>query len=187
MTTHPRADWEAIRAAYIKRDIPVSGIADVFGVSRSAIWQRARREEWPKPKPAKAAGRSLGKEEPPHGKAQVSKPTRRKNRQQVKRQLLEVLAMQVERLERRIISESEMTSSDYEREARALNSLVRNFEALEVDDRAGELPAAPQKTETSAMNQANGDEADAHAQDTLRRALADRLTRLRAQLNEHNN
>lgn len=178
MTTQPEADWEAIRAAYTRRDEAVTAIAKRFGVTASSIWSKARREDWEKPVAAKPGARGTTRKPP-----NVQPHQRAAKRKQVKQQLLEVLAMQVDRLERRLDCDSGMTSSDYEREARALNSLVRNFEALDVSqDKSTKSAKGSVKHNAQQTSKADFGEGKADDKDTLRRELAERLTRLQSQL-----
>lgn len=185
MTTQSVADWEAIRAAYTKRDVSVSEIAKQYRVTAGSIWTRARREDWPKPVSG-VDRRSHGPGSGPATKNRRADNSKPRNRTQVKRHLLDVLAMQLERLERRILSETEMTSSDTEREARALNSLVRNFEALDAASQAdGARQTGASAGKAGAGKRGNvAKEAAADDKDTLRNELAERLKRLQAQLTE---
>lgn len=97
--------------------------------------------------------------------------------------LLDVVTKQLQRLEARVSAEAEMTSADYEREARALSTLVRNFEALTGDDRASGQAGPGDQANTEATSAGAG-ERTPDDEDTFRRDIAARLVRLRKRLDD---
>ncbi|MEM1306828.1 MAG: hypothetical protein AAGG99_04825 [Pseudomonadota bacterium] len=120
------------------------------------------------------------REAAPPAAADRAAPRRRAPKSRIRTRLMEVIAMQLERLEQRIAEPSDMTSADCEREARALNSLVRNVETLEADK--GPAPktrraAASARNVTSEIKPEDVDE-----QDVFRRDVAARNLRLRERL-----
>ncbi|MEO1694193.1 MAG: hypothetical protein AAFR55_03030 [Pseudomonadota bacterium] len=107
-------------------------------------------------------------------------PRRRAPKRRIRTRLMEVIAMQLDRLEQRIAEPSDMTSADCEREARALNSLVRNVETLEADN--GPAPKTRRTTASARNVTPEIKPEDVDEQDVFRRDVAARILRLRERL-----
>ncbi|MEO0792460.1 MAG: hypothetical protein AAFY27_07945 [Pseudomonadota bacterium] len=115
--------------------------------------------------------------------AQPSKPTSAKR--SMRRRLMEAIEMQLERLERHVEDHTELSSSDYEREARALNGLIKNIEAVSALDASGAPSRAQRETRPQSSEQPKSTHAEARPdddQDVFRQDVAARLLRLRNQL-----
>lgn len=102
----------------------------------------------------------------------------------MRRQLLDVMSKQLQRLESRVSGQAQMTSADYEREARALTALVRNFEALTGDDAALAKRGAQGGSGDGEVLLPEAGDLTPDDQDTFRRDIAARLVRLRERLGD---
>ncbi|MEL6298938.1 MAG: hypothetical protein AAFV26_02110 [Pseudomonadota bacterium] len=125
-------DWAALRHAF-EVGTTVTELARGHGVSRTAIYRRARAEDWQRrPVSAGAACEAKSKSKaaprPTRAKPKRGKPASRASG--LHKRLISAINMQLDQLETRMSDPSDMSSADYERETRALGALVRNFEKL---------------------------------------------------------
>ena len=172
--THPRGslsppnspsatprDWAGIARDYAAGALTIAEICALYGVSTSAIYQRAALEGWKKRGHAARASRHR------NGAASMTE------------RLLSALDRKMTEFETRIAQCATTTAADSERDARTLNTLVRLFEKLKGSGGNGatdaKAAAAPVPAATSAGK-------DAHDADRLRHDLARRLEKLRGGL-----
>lgn len=148
-----RPDWTAVRAAYEDGKDSVDSLCKTFRVTRTALYQRRRREKW---RPRNRVDRT-------------SKFTRSNRRRVMVARIFEALEQQIGDIEISLRNEAGKTDSSAagrERAARTLSSLVRTLEKLfELD--TGADPAAEARKE-AAHRDIEG----------LRQALAERIARL---------
>jgi len=159
--SYATADWDAIALAYAESEQTVDAICAQYGVSREALYYRARRDGWPYripktegPAPRRVSAQSLG------------------------RRLLSALDRKLSEFEHRLEAAATGTPSstaDSERDARTLGTLVRLFHKLEMP--GGPKPGARKRAAKDAPTP-TGD----HDADRLRHALAQRLETLRVSL-----
>jgi len=181
MTDQSTIDWAAIHAAYLSGTETMAAIAKSHGITSGRIRAHAKRDGWPlrrdvKASLAKAAGKRTTTRSSGPRPRRRTKPVLSNNDLQIR--LMEAIQMQLERLERHVQTDAALTSSDFERDARALNGLVRNFETL-----AGMAqPAKPRsraKTNTPTI-----EDQDLNDQDVFRRDVAARIMRLHEQFGD---
>jgi transposase-like protein len=181
MPSPPRVDWPEIRRFYADSNEPVAAIARRLGVAPRAIYDRARKDGWPRRadrrKPPDAPSQP---EAPPL--AMVDVPAGLAQRRALVRRLYRAIDTKLKVMELRM--EKELTSSskpvpssaDHERDTRAIATLIKTLESvteLEIGlDRAS--------GETTGNAAAGPDNARALADeaDRFRRELAERLQRL---------
>jgi hypothetical protein len=152
-------DWQAVECDYRAGLLAVDAICAARGVSRTALYARARSQGWPLRRGAKAQ-----LPDTPGGLA---------------RRLLSALEAKMTLFEARMAQGAAAeTAADSERDARTLNTLVRMFDKLTEIGMAGgaDRSGAPGARATMELN--------AHDAGRLRDDLAQRLERLRGQLGD---
>lgn len=181
MPSPPRVDWHEIRRLYVDSDEPVAAIARRLGVAPRAIYDRARKDDWPR-----RADRGKPPCVPPETQAPplvtAGVPAGLAQRRALVRRLYRAIDTKLKVMELRM--EKELTSSskpapssaDHERDTRAIATLIKTLESvteLEIglDRAAGGSPANAAAGPDDAR--AIADEAD-----RFRRELAERLQRL---------
>lgn len=164
------ADWAAIARHYASGTATVAEICARFGITRAALYRRARREGWPKRSTRKASARAASAKP----KAAAKRAPAAQRRRDMIARLYQALDQKMQLIEERIAQSAghagdamPVSAADNERDARTLNALFRLFERLtEMDDRLrGAGGGDPKIKDTDA--------------DSLRRDLARRLARLR--------
>ncbi|MFN3867626.1 MAG: hypothetical protein ACK4MF_01015 [Hyphomicrobiaceae bacterium] len=149
------AAWTEIARLWQTGELPVTAIAERFGLSRQKLVAVARLRMWParasgKPGPARSAIQAgAGKRrqgsagdgddgEASAGvapRAAAAKPTTahrktRQSRRDMLQRLFDAVDAKLIRLERHMADDGDATAADGERTARSLNSLIRSFEKL---------------------------------------------------------
>ena len=180
----PRADQKRSTKAAPKRPAPKKAAPKPTGAKRSSV--KPAREN-ATAHPGSDAGRKKTAARPAtastHSTAQPSKPTSAKR--SMRRRLMEAIEMQLERLERHVEDHTDLSSSDYEREARALNGLIKNIEAVSALDASGAPSRAQREARAQSSEPPKSTRAEAQPdddQDVFRQDVAARLLRLRDQL-----
>ena len=176
-----RVDWHEIRRLYVDSDEPVAAIASRSGVAPRALYDRARKDGWPRRiDRAKSPAAPSETQSPPP--ATVGVPAGLAQRRALVRRIYRAIDTKLKVMELRM--EKELTAStkpapssaDHERDTRAIATLIKTLESvteLEIGlDRAA--------GETAANTDAGPEDARALADeaDRFRRELAQRLQRL---------
>jgi len=152
--------WAAIAAAYAAGDLTVAQICTRYGISKNALYARARKQGWPKRRAGPQSRQRRGK----------SPPARQSARQALIARLYRALEQKMSELETRV-GDGAQTVADHERETRTLNTMVRLFERL------GAL-----EEKAKADDVASRDDVDISADArSLRKDLARRLERLQGE------
>jgi len=189
------AAWAEVRRLYAESSEPLAAIAARFGIARTTLTNRAKRETWPSRASAPpleattAAGKAKRKVErtrltSPKASAtksgntvtrpsSIALPSRRAQRAVVGR-LYRAISLKLELMERRMTNGEERSAQDEERESRALGTMIRNFEKVT------EAVSDFDQTRERSASDAPADRADA---ERMRREIAERLERLHAQEN----
>lgn len=147
-------DWAAVARDYAAKALTVDEISALYVISRTSLYNRARREGW-RTRVAMVDG---------------PKP-RRLRRQDFGQRLINALGRKIADFEDRR-AEGEASAADAERDARTLNTLVRLHDRLQG---AAGKSAGPAPSAIAAAPAAK----DTHDPDGLRRELARRLDTLR--------
>ena len=121
------ATWALVREAYVTGDQSISQISHTFVVSFQKIYERRAAENWPLRQP----GKSARTKRPTLTASEAAKrlPTTRKAREDLIMRLYKAIDLKLTQMEKHMEnSTTPPTSTDHERDTRALNSLVRSFE-----------------------------------------------------------
>ncbi len=175
--------WDDIRHAFEHSDETVEVIARRFAVTAGQISYRAKARGWtPRPSGAEAlaianAKRRAGLTRPSYAEPLAAPEQKAKrvsgsltHRQAIITRLYEVIDAKLLDIERRIKSDRTLESSEAEREAREIGTLIKNFEKLtELSDAHDIRTARDSATDTSTDNS-----------ERLRQDLIQRLERIRA-------
>ena len=149
--------WAAVAADYAAGDLTVAQLCTRYGITRKALYARAKKQGWPLRRPGRQTRAHHAKPAYPARKALIAR-------------LYEALEQKMSEFEARR-PDGAQTAADHERDTRTLNTMVRLFErlgALEEKAKAGET-----------ASRTDGDvNADARS---LREDLARRLERLRGE------
>ncbi|RIA56772.1 hypothetical protein [Dichotomicrobium thermohalophilum] len=155
MNEDASSKWAAIAADYAAGELTVAEICAKYGITRKALYVRAREQSWPL-----RSGRAGGS-----GGGRYRRRGPRAARQALVARLYQALEQKMSEFESRL-NEGAQTAADHERDTRTLNTMVRLFERLSaLDEKAGGA--------STGGSDLNG---DARA---LREDLARRLDRLR--------
>jgi type IV secretory pathway VirB10-like protein len=192
MASSDPPDWAEIRHLYLEGERTVAKIAERYGVSIQRIYQRARREEWPRRTAsaviAKASANrkvpSSRKTAPPsQSKRQLkhiarTAPNSLKARRALVRRLYKAIDTKLQQMERRMARDmatdertSETTAADHERDTRAIGALIANL------SRVTEIEADLERIPGTATDQ-QADRQLADEAERFRRDVAERLARL---------
>ncbi|MEM7429482.1 MAG: hypothetical protein AAF441_25700 [Pseudomonadota bacterium] len=145
--------WVAARAAYSHGVLTITEIAERYGMARSTLYARIKREGWSAPRPTTECG--------PAGESGRQDP----DPSDYVRRLHELLDKTLLELEINLLAGGAKSTPDRERDVRTLASLVRVIEKL------GAIEPEQQR-----RNEAEQTEED---EDLMRAEIADRLARLR--------
>jgi hypothetical protein len=154
------ATWAEVRRLYCKEGVSQPMLALKFGISRSTISSRVRREGWTKGKPSASAQGTR--------KTYASLPSPKSRRSMIAR-LYRAISLKLEHMEQRMASGESRSAQDEERESRALGAMIRNFEKV------AEVVAELEPSEGARPKDATAVSADA---ERMRREIAERLGRL---------
>ncbi len=148
--------WRMVERAYCHTTDNVLDIAARFGVCVSTIYNRRAKFGWP-PRRAGAITRTS-----PHTDA-----TRIDEGDLIERFFV-LISLKLEQMEKDMVGPAERTSSDHERHARAIGTLVRGYEKI-----------SGVKREGGHGGEDGGDRPEA---EVIRRELAEQIVRLRGTL-----
>ena len=153
------ATWAEVRRLYCEEGVSQPMLALKFGISRSSIGTRCRRDGWTKGKPN---GGQVTR------KTYASLPSPKSRRSMIAR-LYRAISLKLEHMEQRMASGESRSAQDEERESRALGAMIRNFEKV------AEVVAELEPSEGARPKDATTVSADA---ERMRREIAERLGRL---------
>jgi hypothetical protein len=158
--------WAAVRRAYADTSIPLSEIAERFGLVPMRIGAKAKQERWPGREARLAKGRETAKPKDTKKRTRPQAlPTRGAQKALIGR-LYRAISLKLEHMENRMASGKARSAQDEERESRALATLISNFE--KVTEAVAELD-----NEGDARSAGAGADAE-----RMRREIAERLERL---------
>lgn len=190
MTTLSDGDWQRVEQAYRETREPVAQIARRFAVSPSTIQRRRRLENWPPRGEVAAddtatndtaaldtapAGMPAGRTgaRPAPGPSDTTPDLPSAGRDELIQRFYNLINIKLGQMEEDMVRPKDRTPADNERDARALGTLIRNFEKVfgleqgEVGDGANARRRGKRERD---------EQAEAEA---LRRELAERLVRIR--------
>ena len=161
------SDWERIREAYCNATLPVRDICVRFRVSRTALYDRIKAEDWPRRKNGKYLQQAQSFVEKTLEDNEGEHPARLVPR------LFQALERQLIASEQSpAASATDAGAAEQERHARTLASLVRTLEKL-ID-----LHEAGEDEETAAQeNDENAEGLNQSDADSWRKELAQRIAR----------
>lgn len=168
MAGRAKHDWDAIKRDYERSADPVRVLCARHRVSRSSLYYRVLNDGWKLRKPAVALAKRTQKWLASARGLLIDR-------------LQKVLERQLERIERQLAQPMDgQSAADRERDARASATLMRVLERLCELARAEASP--PDRRRTRNNDTVSGCDAEEPADDArqLRRELAERLARLRA-------
>jgi hypothetical protein len=156
--------WDEVRRLYVENCETLDAIAKRFGIGRRTIQSRARAQGWPRRRRAGGGPRDM---------AAVEIETRRTLVHRLRKAIdakLTLMELRMQNDMKKAGKGKHVSSADHERDARAIGTLVRNFDKL--TEIASDL-------EHSANGKpASGDAAALFAEaDRYRRELAERLAK----------
>lgn len=162
-------DWEAIRRAY---EVGTSSVADIcllFGVGRSALYGRAKRERWTARRATKGMKKKVC--------AEISSSTFKASEGEA--DLATILRDAQTLIQRQLAAGDGDSVADLERQVRMVKSLVSTAKMVEQMEKQpsetgkGQERKKPLNSDNNGLGVKNDDEADA-----LRRELARRIEAL---------
>lgn len=126
------ATWALVREAYCAKVITVVAILKQFGISQNHLDKRRQAEGWPKRlgiAQRHAAARLATSLAVPDAQLPIPIPTTRQARTSLILRLYKAIDLKLTQMECHMENPTAPpTSTDHERDTRALNSLVRSFE-----------------------------------------------------------
>lgn len=188
MTGRRKHDWAAIEAAFVANGESVSAIGRRFGVSPSQIYRKARAGGWLRGRAGHGSGdpssgghvtavSALAPAVEEDDNQSAHAPDRH-SRTAIAVRMRRMVETQLLRLEERMADGDDATSTDQERDARALGGLIRNLEKL--------MDLDKQTSRREADFETDGDPREGCSYDsdpeTVRRVLAERILSLRKRM-----
>ena len=149
-------EWRLVERAYCDATDSVTDIAARFGIRPSTIYSRRDKFGWP-PRRAGAITQTS-----PH-----NRETRIDEGDLIER-FLALISLKLEQLENDMAGSTQCTSSDHERHARAIGTLVRGYEKISGVKRGG--------------GHGGEDGGERPEAEVIRRELAEQIVRLRGTL-----
>lgn len=173
------ADWRAIREAYEGRALTVAQVSVVFGVTTTALYARAAKENWTPRRPSAAKGATSTRgSEATFKPAATNVPRTLRGRVAWRRtmilRLYEAMDRQLAEIEASHAENEAMSATDRERQARQMNVIMRSMEKLsEYDEQEA------RRTAEAKRNKAKADAATPCDPESWREEIARRITRIR--------
>jgi len=161
-------DWAAIQQLYETGEMTLAAIAELHGVTTSALYRKRRAEAWPVRVPVAKAPK----------RARRSKRSRRaSSREPLLARLFKIVDRNLKLMERRMDSDEPGTAADRERDTRTIGTLTRTIGKIT------ELQAETDVAGDTAGRSSSRETRDNRDTDALRLEIAERILKLR----EHRN
>lgn len=195
MPIDPNA-WPEVRRSYCETSEPIAAICGRFDITPAELKARRLKEGWParapavqrsgtgakpksKPAPVKLASPRSSK---PKAKRRADKPSSA-NRGAMIRRLYNAIDLKLTQMEQLMTDDTETSSADHEREARALSTLIQTFERMLEFDPAARPAHASSAAKSDRANgepaaRASGIAATSADAERLRRDITERVERL---------